>query len=422
MKLSFVGRWFMALFASLALGLGMTACGGGTIGYMWVLGQQYNQIMGFKIDDYSGNLTQVPGAPFASNGSVPVSLVVKSGGRYVYVINQGTGGSSAAAGTGQSIALYSVGGDGSLSYQQSYHSQGYVSQWAQMDNSGTYLMVLDKYSPGLNSVSGLYDAANTDGNGSITVFAADSNTGRLSLVTNAQTQVNGINTPFWEVGPAPIMSKAQGGCLFTVNTGLTNNFQTVTPFTIGSGGQLVYETTGNIVITPSSSTPTNITSINGSGSYMFLTDAGANVIFGYSVSGSCSLTALSGGVTQNLTGTSDPVYSMVDTSGKYLYVLNGSPANTLPTTPASNISAFTINSSNQELQPITGAPYTVGSGPVCIGEDPTNQYLYVSNHNDGTVTGKAFNPTTGELSQLSKGSTFTASGLAGCLAISGSID
>jgi hypothetical protein len=89
MKLSFVGRWSMALFASLALGLGMTACGGGTIGYMWVLGQQYNQIVGFKVDQYSGNLTEVPGAPFASNGSVPVSIVVKQGGRYVYVVNQG---------------------------------------------------------------------------------------------------------------------------------------------------------------------------------------------------------------------------------------------------------------------------------------------------------------------------------------------
>jgi hypothetical protein len=91
MKLSLFGRSLMALFASLVLGLGMTACGGGTIGYMWVLGQEYNQIVGFKVDEYSGNLTEVPAAPFASNGSMPVSLVVKSGGRYVYVINQGVG-------------------------------------------------------------------------------------------------------------------------------------------------------------------------------------------------------------------------------------------------------------------------------------------------------------------------------------------
>ena len=57
MKLSFVGRLSMALFASLALGLGTTSCSVGTIGYMWVLGQEYNQIAGFKVDQYSGNLT-----------------------------------------------------------------------------------------------------------------------------------------------------------------------------------------------------------------------------------------------------------------------------------------------------------------------------------------------------------------------------
>jgi 6-phosphogluconolactonase (cycloisomerase 2 family) len=426
----------MALFASLALGLGMTACGGGTIGYMWVIGQQYNQIMGFKVDDYSGNLTQVPGAPFASNGSVPVSLVIKQGGRYVYVINQGVGGSSAGSSSSQTVALYSVGGDGSLSYQQSYHTQGYVSQWAQMDSSGTYLLVLDKYSPAFCSQAifdqgkctgpeGTYTAPNMDGNGSITVFAADPNTGRLSLITNAQTQVNGVNTPFFEVGPAPIMSKSQGGCLYTVNSGLdTRGFQSVTPFTIGSGGQLVLNTNGNTEITPTNpAIPTNITSINGNGTYMFLTDASAsNVIFGYSVSAACNLAALPGGTTANLSGTSSPAYSLVDQSGKYLYVLNGSTTTTQVGTPYSSISAFTINSTNQELQPIIGAPYPVGSGPVCMVEDPTNQYVYASNHNDGTVTGKSINTTTGELAQLSKGSTFTATGLAGCLAISGSID
>ena len=79
----------MALAVSVAIGLGMTACGGGTIGYMWVLGTQFNQIAGFKIDDFTGNLTNVVGSPFSSGGTNPVSLVVKTGGRYVYVINKG---------------------------------------------------------------------------------------------------------------------------------------------------------------------------------------------------------------------------------------------------------------------------------------------------------------------------------------------
>jgi 6-phosphogluconolactonase (cycloisomerase 2 family) len=438
MKFSLIGRWSMALFASLALGLGMTACGGGTIGYMWVLGQEYNQIAGFKVDQYSGNLTEVPGSPFSSNGSVPVSIVIKSGGRFVYVINQGVGGGPNGAGKGQSIALYSVGGDGILAFQQSYSTVGYVSQWAQMDSSGTYLYVVDKYSPGLCTQSassagqctvvGSYTAWNTSGNGSITAFVADPNTGRLTLLTNSQTQAEQKNLPFWEVGASPVMSKSFNGCLYTVNGGYTaSGTQTVTPYSIGGGGQLIYTTTGNITIPQSTSgVQTNITSITGGGtSYIFLTDAASNILYGYSSTGACNLTALNGGYTNLATlfpNTSDPTYTLIDSTGKYLYVTNNSTTSTQPTTPYSSISALTINATSQQLQPIIGSPYPVGSAPTCAVEDPSNQYIYTSNYNDGTVTGFQLNNTSGELSQLTKGSKFTAVGKASCLAISGAVD
>jgi hypothetical protein len=48
--------------------------------------------------------------------------------------------------------------------------------------------------------------------------------------------------------------------------------------------------------------------------------------------------------------------------------------------------------------------------------------MYVSNYNDGTVTGKLLDPTTGILSPLTRGSTFPAVGQAKCLALSGSVD
>jgi DNA-binding beta-propeller fold protein YncE len=91
-------------------------------------------------------------------------------------------------------------------------------------------------------------------------------------------------------------------------------------------------------------------------------------------------------------------------------------------TPFSTISAYTINSTSSQLQPITGSPYTVGSGPVCMVEDSSNQYMYVSNHNDGTVTGKVIDPATGILSNLSRGATFPAVGQAECLVLSGVVE
>jgi 6-phosphogluconolactonase (cycloisomerase 2 family) len=425
MKLSLYGRFAMALFASLVLGLGMTACGGGTIAYMWVLGQQYNNIAGFKVDDYTGNLTQVPNSPFASNGSKPVSIQVSTTGRFVFVLNQGTGGSAAGRGTASGVSVFTVGGDGVLVYQSSYSSQGYVPQWMQLDSTGSYLYVLDKYSPGLctqavfnttgcSGAVGTYTAPNTDGYGSLTAFAIDGTTGRLSLVTNSQILNNGVNTPFFEVGGSPFMSKTLGSCLLTLN-GADN---TISPYQFGSGGQLSYAGGTGRYPVPNAS---KISSINGSGSYVFLTDSGSDLIDPFTLSSSCVLAPVTGGNTPNLAGAYDPVYSLLDSTNKYLYVLNQTaPPGT--SQAASSISAFTVNLTNGQLQGITGAPYTVGSGPVCMVEDPTHQYLYVSNYNDGTVTGKLLDPTTGILSSLTRGSTFPAVGQATCLAISGQVD
>jgi len=411
MKLSFFGRMAMALFASLALGLGMTACGGGTVGYIWVLGQQYSQIGGFKVDDYTGNLTQIVGSPFASNGSNPVSLVIKPGGRYVYVINQGTGGTTSASGAGASIAVYAVGGDGVLTFQETYEPQGYIPLWAQFDPTGTYLYVLTEYSPGYVASSGLWTGPNTDGNGAVTVFQTDPNTGRLSLVTNSQTQKNNVNTPFFEVGQNPLMMKVAAGCLFTVNSAN----QSITPLAI-SGNQLTFTTT--TAFFPGT---VKMSSINSNGAFVVLTDSTADNILMYTTGSGCNLTTVGSGITPNSLQGTVPVWSLIDSTGKYLYVLNYS-AQPGTTTPNSTISAYTINPTNQQLQIIVGAPYTVGSGPVCMVEDSSNQYMYISNHNDGTVTGKVIDPATGILSNLSRGATFPAVGQAGCLALSGNVE
>jgi len=112
---------------------------------------------------------------------------------------------------------------------------------------------------------------------------------------------------------------------------------------------------------------------------------------------------------------------MIDNSGKYLYVLNQSNTNTTSAVPFSSISAYTVSPVNGQLALIAGSPYTVGSGPVCMVEDTSNQYVYISNHNDGTVTGKVIDPTLGTLSNLSRGATFTASGEASCLVLSGAV-
>jgi hypothetical protein len=432
MKLSRIGRVSMAFVVSVAMGLGMTACGGGTIGFMWVLGTQYNQIAGFKIDDFSGNLTTVVGSPFTSGGADPVSLVVATGGRFVYVINHGSGAAPVSGseplpcGTAGGIAEFSVGGQGVLTFQQCFTSQGFNPIWATKDSTGTFLYVLDQQAPKLST------AAPTDPfppYGDITVFSIASDTGRLSLIVNQQVKDPGTQAQltYFPVGNTPTMLTVAGGCAFTLNggssaSGSTTTFlPTVTPYSIGSAGQLTQTTNSEIAISA-----TRPTSILTGGSNVFITDAGAPnstgqiLPFTIGTTTPCSLNTVTGGPVANLPLTSNPVYSLVDSTTHYLYVLNQSSTNS--TLANSSISAFNLQTVPYTAIPDgTNNPYAVGSGPVCMVEDPSDQYLYTSN-GDGTVTGKLLDRNTGKLSVLSRGSTFQAVGQATCLAVSGNVD
>jgi hypothetical protein len=430
MKLSRIGRVSMAFVVSVAMGLGMTACGGGTIGYMWVLGTQYNQIAGFKIDDFSGNLTTVVGSPFTSGGADPVSIVVSTGGRFVYVINHGSSatpasGTALPCGTAGGIAEFTVGGQGVLTFQQCFTSQGFNPIWATKDSTGNFLYVLDQQAPKLST------AAATDPlppYGDITVFSIAADTGRLSLIVNQQVKDPGTQAQltYFPVGNTPTMVTVASGCAFTLNagssaSGTTTTLPTVTPYSVGTGGQLAQTTNSDIAISA-----TRPTSILTGASNIFITDAGAPnstgqiLPFTVGTTTACSLNTLTGGAVANLPLTSNPVFSMADSTGHYLYVLNQSSTNS--TLANSSISAFNLQTVPYTAIPDgTNNPYAVGSGPVCMVEDPSNQYLYTSN-GDGTVTGKLLDRNTGKLSALSRGSTFQAVGQATCLAVSGNVN
>ena len=145
MKLSWFGRLALALFASLALGLGMSACGGGTIAYLWVLGQQYNQIASFKVDDFTGNLTQTPHQPFCDPGYKPghdsrqgwrpLRLRPEPGHAALTCTSDAT---CKTQWTGSGISVFTVGGDGSLTYLQTYDSQGFEPVWMQFDATNRF--------------------------------------------------------------------------------------------------------------------------------------------------------------------------------------------------------------------------------------------------------------------------------------------
>jgi hypothetical protein len=347
------------------------------------------------------------------------------------VINRGAGLTPDAkggvtcqnSGGGGNIAEFGIGGQAVLTYQQTFTSQGCTPVWAAADATGGFLYVLDKYAP--NTVclpNGQPELPTQNCNGEITVFASDPTTGRLSLVVNQQVKdpVTGLQLTYFPVGKLPSMLATAGSCVFTLNQ--DTNPQTVFPYGVGTSGQLTLTTNSTI-----NTGAVRATSVIAHGSSVYITDAGpANTnspgqILPFTVGATaCSLNTITGGPTANLSPGANPVYTLVDSKGAYLYVANQSSTDT--TNQNSSISGFVFNS-NGTFQQIAGQPnpYPIGGGPVCMVEDPSNQYIYTSN-GDGTVTGKILNQPTGQLLNLSRGSTFTAVGQATCLAVSGSVD
>jgi 6-phosphogluconolactonase (cycloisomerase 2 family) len=354
-----------------------------------------------------------------------VSIVVTPGGRFVYVVNRGGGNGPAAGlpcGTAGSISEFSVGGQGVLTFQQCFQSQGTNPVWAAHDTTGNFLYVLDQQAP---PPTGTPANPNPPAppNGDITVFSIDPNTGRLTLVLNQQIkdQVTGLQITYFPVGETPTMLAVSGGCVLTLNAA----DQTVSPYAAGTAGQLTLTTTQKF-----NSGAVRPTSIIAGGSNIYITDAGAananspGQLLPFTVGATtCSLNAITGGAVANISPAANPVYSLVGGTGSsrnFVYVANQSTTNT--TNPNSSISAFNIQTTGQlqQLNDPGNNPYTVGAAPVCMVEDPSNQYIYTSN-GDGTVTGKQIS-TTGTLSDLRRGSTFTATGQATCLAVSGNVD
>jgi len=131
MKFRKFGRICLALAVSLGTGLGVTSCSTNhTVGYFYVTGSQYNQISGFRIDNNVGNLTPVPNSPFASGGVNPIKVLTANAGKFLYVLNAGCGGTSqiacpsgtAPSDSGANISLFTIGGQGGISFQAAYTS------------------------------------------------------------------------------------------------------------------------------------------------------------------------------------------------------------------------------------------------------------------------------------------------------------
>jgi 6-phosphogluconolactonase len=424
MKFRKFGQVCLALVVSLGLGFGVTSCSTDhTVGYFYVTGTQYQQISGFRIDNNLGQLTPTQNSPYSSGGVNPTKILVSTAGKFVYVLNTGCGltgqitcpANTPADQTGANISLFTVGGQGGLSFQASYTSQGNQPIAIQADSSGTHLFVLDSTVTDPTTCVGYVPGNAASICGDITAFNIDGNTGRLSLITNQQVKNSaGTNLTYFPVGSSPInfFLIPSGSYIYTIEkgqSGSTNDPPQGVFVYANSSGQLTL--TQN---TPIVTNATQLTYIYASSRYVYLIDAedgtSAGQILPYTVGTNGALQSLVHGAVVNTGTVANPGPMIVDHQNKFLYLTNMGP-NLTPSSSASSVSAFFIDPTTGFLTPIaTTVPFGAGASPVCILEDPSNQYLYTANYSSSEVTGAVINSSTGTLTTLRKATQFATTG------------
>ncbi len=384
MKFRKFGKALLMSAISLGAVLSVTSCVQSyTVGFLYVTGTQTSEtagqgiISGFKIDHNTGKLVPIHGLPVASGGAYPERAVLLAGSRFLYVLNRGGNDCTATSPCTQAnIVQFAVGGNGVLSPQGTFYTQG------------------------LNPFRMFADAT---GNGT---------TGRLSLIENAQvSSASGAPLPYFPVPANPIDLVLSNGFVLTLS-GTPSTGDSVFPYTLSAGN-------GQLSIGQNTSQPLNIsnaTALQTGNSTVYVLDnepltiassttgtfpAGtySAQILPFTVGSGGALQAQTGGAVPDTQTQNGPLFLLVENRTKWVYVANfGDNTNTV--NAQSGIAGFNIDTSTHQLTNMAGSPFGTGSGPRCLVEDPSNNFIYTANFNDSTVTGHTLDQNFGLLKVL----------------------
>jgi 6-phosphogluconolactonase len=272
-----------------------------------------NDVAGFVIDCGTGKLTPIPGSPFKA-GSGPSAVTIDPSGRFVYVANLGSDNVSAYTIDEKSGRLVPVAG--------SPFPAGTLPSAIAVDALGKFVYVTNESS---NNVSG---------------YTINSTTGALTPIAGS---------PF-PAGNSPI------------SVAVDPNDRLVYVANEGSNDISGYFLQGNGALTALAGSPfaaggggVNSVTVDPNGQMLFL--AGDGGVFVYTIN---QIVPFLGGQLTPVSGSpfggGAPNFVTVDYTGTFLYAANKS---------SNDISAYKIGGPST-LAPISGSPFTAGSGPVSI--------------------------------------------------------
>ncbi|MGB6745736.1 MAG: beta-propeller fold lactonase family protein [Terracidiphilus sp.] len=452
MRFTKFGKTLLIGALSAGVVFGVTSCVESyTVGFLYVTGTVTAQsgnngiISGYKIDHNTGKLAPIDGLPVPSGGSNPVRAVLVTGSRFVYVLNRGVNKEGNGDCTpsdpclDSNITQFAVGGNGVLTYQETFSTEGANPFRLIGDSSGNYLMALDHDAPSSAACQAALGKSVTTC-GDVTVFQINSTTGRLSVVQNAAvTQANctlGALFPcpltYFPVPANPVDFVLSGSSYLLTLSGSTA--PTSYPYT---GGNSIWpysyaSSSGQLTLSSNSSQPLGInegTAIVNANSNIYVLDNEPITIpacttstcaytggtypsqmLPFSVGSGGSLSALTGGIIPDASTLSNPIYLLI-TSKNYMYVANQGNNVTGTNNPESGIAAYYITTQQgYQTQFVLGQPYGSGSGPQCIVEDPSSQFIYEANEYDSSITGRVLDPNSGQLDGMRVTSTYTLQG------------
>ncbi len=398
--------------AALTLALGLSSCSRDyTVGYVYSISSANATVSAYAIDYQTGILNQIAGSPFAAIVSDPIKIVAHPNNQAIYVIG-GANGSD-----GNSVEEFLVGSDGKLYATHTYNLSGTYPTGATIDSTGTFLYVTFTYQNGYTPAS--------PGPGGVSIFkiAADNSLGTPTTVNVGRNPVGiAVSAPVCVTAPLvsgnPTCTPGTGSASGTYNTYayvIDQETAAGKPTVLGFAQNM---TTG--ALTPLSGTTTSATgliqgvsagvtpsaiAIDGTASFVYVTDQETNQIYGYTIARS---------TTGNLTpmpsspfGTGAlPVSIIVDPRAEYVYTANSN---------AGTVGAYAINRATGSLSGVAGTNFTAKAGTSCVTVDPNlGTYLYASNFVDGSISGAELDSHTGALNAVLN-SPFPTSALPSCL-------
>ena len=393
-------RGLKALAATLALGVGMTACSRDyTEGYLYVTNAKNNpgSITAYAIDYQSGALSQLADSPIPA-GRNPVTLVTAPNGQYLYVLNHDD----------STVVEYTIGTDGKIYAANTYNVVqgannviGTFPVAAAIDAAGAYLYVAFTYQNGFTTLS--------PGPGGVATFPIHSDGTLGAPLTNTTIGTTPTNPlPYIPIGnnPTAIVATQKGNNVYVIDDERPLNasqFGVLLAFNENTSTGALTPVGGTVAGGFSAGTQPSALAVDPTGRFLYVTDSLTNQMYAYDIQANGLPVP---NISSPFTTGSFPVSVTVDPRGTFVYVANFT---------SSTVSAYVINTATGALSGAGGTANT-GTGPMCVVIEPAlGIYLYTPNHTDNTVTAQQLNPNTGALTAV-QNTPFTSQGQPTCAA------